>query len=341
VLRQLQTTTANRTEGKPQLSLTLGCTPTGKTVLKQRYMSYPLSVSPIFRLDEQHVQSTVDSDRTTAAPHTDKAHHTGRAYLYRMNTSPGLLAGDRLNMALTLENNSSLLLADQAATKVHTMPTNGPTERRTARVNYSIEVGDRATLEFFPEPLILFTDAALQQTTNIRMHPSAGLSWGEIVLPGRLARGERYQFQTYWSRLQISASGVETVSKQEQSEKRASPAKERTLFVENMKLLGKNNPFAQNDLFANTSVLGSLILVLPEAIATEKNLSALAQQIDQLSRPNDLTNDLTLASSVLPSGNGLFVRAIAQTTRDLQAAFKAAANSVRQLRKHPPLPYSL
>ncbi len=306
-------------EQRPQLELTLGCGATGNTVLTQRYMSYPLSVSPIFRLDEQS-NSFIANDASGTGL-------TRRAYLYRMNTSPGLLAGDVLRMSLKLEGGSTLLLADQAATKVHQMPETGGLENRMARVHYEIEVGDRATLEFLPEPLILFTQSTLQQTTEITLHPSAGLSWGEIILPGRLARGERYQFQSYWSRTRIRASA-----------KRGTSSKEPVWFVEAMKLLGKDNPFVESQLFASGAVLGSLILVLPEAVATVENLKVLSQQIDRLS---DIDGSLSLASSVLPGSRGLFVRAIARTTRDLQASFKTAANAVRHLRKQPPLPYSL
>jgi len=310
-----------------QLALTVGLSTTEKTVLTRRYMSYPLSVSPIFRLDDRSSYQTTTGQTTTGENFTD-AERTQRAYLYRMNTSPGLLAGDVLGMSLKLEEDSSLLLADQAATKVHTMPLDGPMNNRLAKVHYDIEVGDRATLEFLPEPLILFADSTLRQTTNICLHPSAGLTWGEIILPGRLARGERYQFREYWSRLQIRALGS----------KDSSARAEQAWFVETMKLLGKDNPFAQSDLFASGSVLGSLILVLPEAIATTENLRALSQKIDRLS---DASESLTLASSILPADQGLFIRAIAQTTRDLQSTFKTAASYVRQIRKQPPLPYSL
>lgn len=314
----------------PQLALTLKCRETevpseasGPTILTQRYMSYPLSVSPIFRLDERGRRHAVSAESTDSLTEAD---YRQRAYLYRMNTSPGLLAGDVLGMSIKLESGSSLLLADQAATKVHTMPVDGPIERRSAKVHYSIEVGDRATLEFLPEPLILFKDAALKQTTHICLHPSAGLSWGEIILPGRLARGERYQFQEYWSRTQISSSiDHEMFSKGEM------------WFTDAMKLLGKQNPFVDSPLFASGSVFGSLILVLPETVATPEALRTLSQQIDRLSSTQLL---LEIASSVLPKERGLFVRAIAHTTRDLQSAFKSAANYVRQLRNQLPLPYS-
>ena len=101
-----------RTEQLPtrqQLELTLGCDRAGKTVLKNRYMAYPLSVSPLFRRESDGVNLSLEQ----------------RAYLYRMNTSPGLLARDVLGMSVKLNSGSSLHLMDQAATKVHQMPAKG------------------------------------------------------------------------------------------------------------------------------------------------------------------------------------------------------------------------
>ncbi|MGB3572915.1 MAG: urease accessory protein UreD [Phormidesmis sp.] len=287
-----------------QLTLKLDCNAVGKTVLTRRYMAYPLSVSPIFRLEEN-----------------GSAASANRAYLYRMNTSPGLLAGDTLKISMQLEAGAQLYLADQSATKIHSMPE----DNAQAVVNYRIEVGDRATLEFLPEPLILFADSALQQTTEITLHPSAALSLGEIVLPGRLARGERYQFRQYFSRLRLRSPGGQV------------------WFTESMKLLGKDNRFVEQALFSSGAVLGTLVLVLPEAIATGENLSALSAEIDQLAGDE---SSLVLASSVLPSEKGigergLFVRAMAKTTREMQACFKAAVNCVRKLRGEAAMPYSL
>ncbi len=287
-----------------QLELTLGCDRAAKTILQSRYMAYPLSVSPLFRREADGVDPAREQ----------------RAYLYRMNTSPGLLAGDVLGMSVKLNAGSSLHLMDQAATKVHQMPSGD-----RATVLYEIEVGDRATLEFLAEPLILFASATLKQTTKIILHPNAGLSWGEIILPGRLARGESYQFREFFSRIQLqSYSGS-------------------VWFVEAIKLFGKSNRFVKNDLFADGPILGTLILVLPEADATRENLDKLARQIEALtSESNSVeSNFVELASSVLPGDRGLFVRAIASTTRDLQACFKSAVNCVRELRQQAPLPYSL
>ncbi|MBD2503491.1 urease accessory protein UreD [Anabaena azotica] len=263
-----------------------------KTIVSHQYAAYPLSVSPVFRLDG-------DFD-------------SYRAYLYMMSTSPGLLAGDEWKISLQLEENSSLYLTEQAATKVHSMPIEGT----KATINYNIEIGAKASLEFIPEPLILFADAVLEQTINIKIHPTGQLCLSEIILPGRLARGESYQFHHYLSRLQVRSTSGEL------------------WFTDAMYLEGKLNPFTDSHLFTSSPVLGSLFVVLPEA-----DLAILSASIEDLEAAN--CSDMTVASSILPHGKGLLIRAIASGTHKMKMYLKYALNCVRRSNHQPPLPYSL
>jgi urease accessory protein len=277
---------------KNNLELRLKCDRIGQTIVSHQYAAYPLSVSPVFRLD-----GDFDSHR---------------AYVYVMSTSPGLLAGDEWNVSLQLAANSSLYLTDQAATKVHSMPIGGT----KATTIYDIEIGEKATLEFVPEPLILFADAALEQTTNIKIHPTGTLVLSEIILPGRLARGEYYQFHHYFSRLQVMSTSGEL------------------WFTDAMYLEGKLNPFTNSHLFASSPVLGSLFVVLPET-----NLELLSASVEDLEAAN--CSNLTVASSILPHGKGLLIRAIASGTQEMKIYLKYALNCVRRSSHQPPLPYSI
>jgi urease accessory protein len=274
------------------LELGLKCDRQSQTILSHQYAAYPLSVSPVFRLD-----GDFDSHR---------------AYLYVMSTSPGLLAGDEWNISLQLAAHTSLYLTEQAATKVHSMPIAGT----KARTNYSIEIGEKATLEFVPEPLILFADATLEQTINIKIHPTGRLCLSEIILPGRLARGEYYQFHHYLSRLQVMSHAGEL------------------WFTDAMYLEGKLNPFTESHLFASSSVLGSLFVVLPDA-----NLELLSASVEDLEAAN--CSNMTVASSILPHGKGLLIRAIAPGAQEMKTYFKYALNCVRSSSEQTPLPDSI
>jgi len=121
-----------------QLTLEIGLDQFGRSFVYRQYATYPFRLSRPLRLDP-----------------TD----ANRAYLYIMNSSPGLLAGDRFQIGAKLRDRTSLYLTDQSASKVHLMPLG-----QVARIRYDFEIGAGASLEFVPEPLILYRDANLEQT---------------------------------------------------------------------------------------------------------------------------------------------------------------------------------
>ncbi|MBD6619533.1 urease accessory protein UreD [Komarekiella sp. 'clone 1'] len=261
----------------------------GRTIVSHQYTAYPLGISRTFRSD-------------LANP--------DHIYLYITSSSPGLLANDQLNISLQLAANTHLRLSDQSATKVHPMPI--ATSKATA--NYEIEIGEAATLEFIPEPLILFKDATLEQTTHIKCHQQGKLFLSEIIVPGRLARGEFYDFNYYSSRLQITSSEGEL------------------WFTDAMRLEGKHNAFKNCELFASAPILGNIIVILPQT-----NLQLLSTNLENLATAN--CPGVIVASSILPQNKGLLIRAIATGTHGLKNYLQYALNCVRNLSHQPVFPW--
>jgi urease accessory protein len=270
------------------LELTLQCDRNNRTTIAHQYTTYPLRLSPIFRWDK-------DSEN--------------RAYLYIMNISPGLLAGDRIKMNLNLGANTGLYLTEQAATKVHAMPK----PETIASIDFQITIGEAATLELIPEPIIFYQDAALTQKTKIAMHPTATLFLSEIILPGRLARGEFYQFRHYINRLQVTSLEGEL------------------WFEDAMHLEGKLNPFKNSQLFASMPIQASFYVVLPEAKIETLQANLLDLEIDR--------RNILIASTILPHNKGLLVRALANKTSFIKQYLKLAINCVRQQFDRAALPY--
>jgi urease accessory protein len=64
-----------------------------------------------------------------------------------------------------------------------------------------------AVLQWFPEPLMLYRDAALQTETEIELGENSMLAMGEIVCAGRVGRGEAFEFHAYQSRLRVRRDG--------------------------------------------------------------------------------------------------------------------------------------
>ncbi|MEB3339901.1 urease accessory protein UreD [Okeania sp.] len=260
-----------------------------KTVVTHQYTNHPLRLSNVFRLD---------------------ATDMGTAYLYLTSTSPGLLAGDNLNLSLDLEKGASLYFTDQAAIKVHAMPITAT----KATTNTKIKVKAGARLEFVAEPLILFADAALEQTTQIQLDSNAELFWSEIMIPGRLARGEWYKFRYYFSQLKMISMTEEIC------------------FKDAIHLEGKDNLFKDSDIFASMPILANLIVIQPNI-----NRELLSQKLENIEAAN--CSEILLGSSVLPNNKGLLIRVLASKTIQIKQYIKYALNCVRNLTNRSSLPY--
>ncbi len=272
----------------PQLELIVGCDRNLQSFALHQYAAYPFRLSRCFRFDAEASQ---------------------RAYFYLMNASPGLLANDRIEMKVKLNNHSQLYLTDQSALKVHSMPTPGS----CAQVLQQIEVGKNACLEYVPEPIILYADAELTVRSHLTLHPTAQLFWSEMILPGRLARKEWYDFRHYRNRLQVSAPDGTL------------------LFSDAMLLTGQGNPFTHQSLFCSLPVMANVVTVLPEIDLAK--LMALLSTF-QLVNPQQLQ----ASYSTLPNCNGLLIRATADNTSNLKTYIHFVLNQIRQLTHQPLLP---
>ena len=275
------------------LELELKCNSQGDTVVAHQYETHPMRASRPFRLDRVCASEAVGSRR---------------AYVYLRNNSPGLFAGDKLDIALNLRENTQLYLTEQSASKVHPM-----VEGMTATVNYQWDITQQAMVEFVAEPLILYRNSTLRQKTVVKMHSTASLFWSDLILPGRLARGEFYQFRDYEHYLEVSSEEGEL------------------WFKERMYLQGKENLFRDSQLFASLPVLGNAIAILPNI---EVNL--LKNTLDSLENKNNC--DLVAATSILPRDKGVIIRVIAAKTEQVKRYWYSVINVLRKLNNQFPLP---
>lgn len=279
------------------LELQLKCNSEGKTIITHQYETHPLRISPPFRLDR-------DGDAAEGETPNNR-----RAYLYLRNNSPGLFGSDRLKVSLSLEEKTKLYLTEQSATKVH--PTTMPGV--TAKVNYQWQIAKDAMVEFVPEPIIFYRDSALQQTTQVKIHPTASFFWSDLVLPGRLARGESYQFRFYDHCLEVYSDAGEL------------------WFKDRMYLTGKDNLFSHSELFASFPVWGNAIAIMPQI-----EVDLLKSTLDNL--PNN-SGDLVVATSVLPHDKGVLIKVLASQTQKIKMYWHLVLNALRKLNHQSCLPH--
>ena len=130
-------------------------------------------------------------------PHYDES---GCACVYLLSPTGGVVQGDDYQIDVTLAPDTHATLTTQAATKVYAMPRQGAIQAMRVRV------GEEAIFEYLPDSTILFRDANFSQDLSFFLARGAKVALQEIVMPGRLARGETLAFTRYQSRIEMSDS---------------------------------------------------------------------------------------------------------------------------------------
>jgi urease accessory protein len=103
-----------------------------------------------------------------------------------VTTSGGLVAGDRLDIAVHLASGAAAHVTASAAEKVYR------STGSTTTIGQSLSIGVGAALEFLPPETILFDGARLSRQTAIELGRGSGFLGGDIIVFGRRARGERF-----------------------------------------------------------------------------------------------------------------------------------------------------
>ncbi|MBI3803902.1 MAG: urease accessory protein UreD [Nitrospirae bacterium] len=209
----------------------------------------------------------------------------GPAHLYLLNTTAGVLEGDHLEISLQLEKGVHAVVLTPAATRVHTMPSGQAMQRTT------LSVGPEAVLEYWAEPVLPYAGAAFRQETEIRLEEGTLLFYADLLGPGRLGRGESFEYRFYENQLRITD-------------------REGILVQEHFQLVPSERPLEEIGVMEGFSHLGTLYIVCPE----EKRLPLLAafRSVDG--------GDLFWGATLL-SRRGLAVRALAHDTPTLHDFF--------------------
>ncbi|WP_342507409.1 urease accessory protein UreD [Sporosarcina sp. FSL K6-2383] len=120
------------------------------------------------------------------------------ATVYIMESSGGMVSGDRNDITVKLGPDSRVRLTQQSALKIYPSHTGD-----TCHFTIEVDLAERSRLEWMPEVLIPFVDAKFQVNTTLRVACDATVLWGEIVAPGREKRGEIFDYQSFRSNFKI------------------------------------------------------------------------------------------------------------------------------------------
>ncbi len=191
----------------------------------------------------------------------------GSVTLVLLNPTGGVLGGDRLDTVIDL----------------------GP---GTHVQGTRIRVGAGATLEYFPDHLIPHAGARLEQALLVDLHPSGRAILGDAFALGRVARGERWAFESLTSRIEVASEG-------------------RPIFLDRLELTGGTSRFDRLGAAEGLAYIGSMVAIDPAF----GDFGPLIAELHAETAPAS-----TFRSGVGPlAPHGCFARGLASSAHELDA----------------------
>jgi len=117
-----------------------------------------------------------------------------------ISTAGGMLQGDRAAIEVTLADDCEAHVTSQSSTKIQQM------EANFAAQTVDLVLGERAYLEWLPEPTIPYRHSRYAARTRIVLPESASLIHAEILQAGRVhhGEGERFAFDVFSSSIEAA-----------------------------------------------------------------------------------------------------------------------------------------
>jgi urease accessory protein len=225
-----------------------------------------------------------------------------------ISTGGGLLQGDRSALEISLADDCDAHVTTQSATKIHAMDAN------FAAQTQDIALGERAYLEFLPEPTIPYRNARLASRTRITLPPSATLLYAEILQAGRVHHGdgERFAFDLMSSTVSAARPGGPP------------------LFVEKYVIEPARRRVSTSAVMGGYEVFANVVLLAPTEIA-RRVFEATPAQVDRAEK-------CAAGASRLPNDAGLVYKVVGMDRESVQARVRAFWSRVREAAKGRPLP---
>src|SRR5260370_20919895 len=216
------------------------------------------------------------------------------AHIYMMSSSGGILQGDEQKIDVVMGRNSAARITTQSATKIYKM------EGGYASQYINIHNQEGSYLEFIPHQIIPFKSSRFYQEVNFVVEENAVLIYSEIISAGRIASGEKFDFDLCFLRTSAHRNG-------------------QMLFTDVMSLSYKDKAnlesiFGGKAIFSTVYIIGNSIQI--ERIVDEINLTA--------------KNVSLLAScSSLPYNSGIIVRILADSVSEIVSLTESMADILR------------
>lgn len=237
----------------------------GKTVVKEQYSKVPLFTQRALYLEE-------------SLP--------SMAYMYIMSPGGGILQGDRYRMDITLKNNAYAHITTQGATRIYRM------ERNYATQIVNVVVDDGCYFEFVPDQIIPYRDSRFYQTVNLKVHDNATMMYSEMIVPGRVASGESFEYDICY---------MKALAKNQKDVLR---------FIDVAILEPKKRNLKTLGILGNLDVVGSMYILTKPKYVAELN--------DEINSSLQKLPNVSGGATILPHNSGVIVRMLGGVASDLR-----------------------
>ena len=240
-----------------------------------------------------HVSGTLGHD-----PHPDAE------TVFVQSPTGGIAQGDRHDVRIEVGPDAIAHVSTQSSTKVQSMDCN------YAAAETTLSVAAAGHLDYVPEPTILHADSRYVQTTTLDLAPGATAILSEVVVPGRLARGECFDFERYRSQIRGRRS-------------------EEVLFEDSTEITPADDDPTAPGALGEFTVYGTTFVVAPD-----RDTETMSDDVHAVVRDGDARAGAT----ELPNGAGVAVRALGDRAETVQATLYDAWNHARQALLDAPAP---
>ena len=237
----------------------------GKTVVKEQYSKVPLFTQRALYLEE-----SIPS----------------MAYMYIISPSGGILQGDRYRMDITLKNDACAHITTQGATRIYRM------EKNYATQIVNIIVDDGCYFEFVPDQIIPYRDSRFYQKVNLNIHDNATMMYAEMIVPGRVASGESYEYDICY--MKASAKNQNNVLR----------------FIDVAVLQPKKRSLNILGILGNFSVVGNMYILT--------KTTYIAELVTDINSALQKFSNISGGATILPRDSGILIRILGEVAHDIR-----------------------
>ena len=214
-----------------------------------------------------------------------------------LNPTGGVLGGDHLVTEIVQEAGTHVCLTTPSATRIYR------TEEKPAILETTIRLEEEATLEYFPDHVILHAGSSLRQSLRVEMARGSRMIFVDSLASGRVAHGERWKFTEMDSRTEVFTCG-------------------RLVYFNRTKIVPAANRPDRPGVMAEFDYMSSLTLFAEGFVRWKETSAALQEELKSIPH-------IRGGVSLLSRG-GCIVRFLARSASDMTFANKKLWDAARQ-----------